>query len=305
MSFRVTILGSNSALPAYGRNHSSQLIQIDNVHLLIDCGEGTQLQLAKQKNKLQKIDHIFISHLHGDHYLGLMGLIFSMNLNRRTKPLYIYSHRGLDEIITLQLKYSRTNLHFDIRFIHLKQHVSENIMENSKIIVSYFPLNHRIACSGFKIEERPKPYRIDKEKLHENIKLQHIVLFKQGKDVTDENGALLYRYKDYTLPPKKSRSYAYCSDTAYFPETIPYIKEVDLLYHEATFLDDQKERAQHTFHSTAAQAAQIAKDAGVSRLMIGHYSARYRDINPFLREAKEIFPDSILAKEGETIDIPE
>ena len=300
MPFRVTILGSNSALPAYGRNHSAQLIQIQNLHLLMDCGEGTQLQLTKHKNKFQKIDHIFISHLHGDHYLGLMGLLFSMNLNRRTKPLHVYSHRGLDDIITTQLRYSHTSLHFDLLFHQLND--AGILFENDKIEVSHFPLNHRIPCSGFRFQEKQKSLRINKEKLPEDIKLQYIVLLKQGKDIYEE-GQLIYDHRDYTLPPKKSRSYAYCSDTAYNEGILPFIENVDLLYHESTFLLKHEERAEHTYHSTAAQAAKIAKKANAGMLLLGHYSARYRDIKPFEEEARLFFKNAKLSIEGETVEI--
>ncbi|MGK7391594.1 MAG: ribonuclease Z [Candidatus Cyclobacteriaceae bacterium M2_1C_046] len=300
MSFKVTIFGSNSALPAYGRNHSAQLVQIEDLHCLMDCGEGTQLQLASQKGKFQKIEHIFISHLHGDHYLGLMGLLYSMNLNRRTKPVHIYSHRGLDDIITVQLRHSKTQLHYDIIFHALEE--AGMVFQNDKVEVSYFPLKHRIPCSGFRFQEKKKPLRINKEKLPEDIKLQYIVLLKQGKDIY-EDGNLLYKHEDYTLPPRRSRSYAYCSDTAYDKAIIPFIKDVDLLYHESTFLTKHEERAVHTYHSTAAQAAKIAKEANVGQLVLGHYSARYREIQPFLEEAKLIFPNSKLAIERESIEI--
>lgn len=266
----------------------------------MDCGEGTQLRLASQKGKFQKIEHIFISHLHGDHYLGLMGLLYSMNLNRRTKPIHIYSHKGLDDIITTQLRHSKTHLHYDVIFHALKE--SGVAFENNKVEINYFPLQHRIPCSGFRFQEKNKPLRINKEKLPEDIKLQYIVLLKQGKDIYEDD-KLLYNHKDFTLPPKKSRSYAYCSDTAYDEAIIPFIKDVDLLYHESTFLAKHEERAIHTFHSTAAQAAKMAKAANVGQLLLGHYSARYRDILPFEKEARIIFSNSKLAIEGEAIEI--
>jgi ribonuclease Z len=305
VSFSITILGSNSAVPAYGRNHSAQLLQIQDLHLLIDCGEGTQLQLAKYKNKLQKISHILISHLHGDHFLGLMGLLFSMNLNRRKQPLYLYSQPGLEEILTTQLKHSKTFLQFDVVFCQLNQEQPEMIFENDKLRIFSFPLNHRIPCNGFRFQEKKKPLRINKEKIPEDMLLQYIVRLKQGQNIINEEGDIIYNYLDYTLPPKKSRSYAYCSDTAYFPDIIPHIKDVDVLYHEATFLSELKERAELTFHSTAAQAAQLAKDSNVGKLVIGHYSARYRNLEPFLAEAKPVFPETYLAIEGETLEISE
>lgn len=273
--------------------------------MLIDCGEGTQLQLAKHKVKFQKISHIFISHLHGDHYLGLMGLLFSMNLNRRTRPLYLYSHYGMEEIISLQLKHSRTSFHFDIIFHPLQEGGEGLLFEDDKLTINYFPLNHRIPTSGFRFQEKRKPFRIDKEKLPEDIKLQHIALLKQGINITSDKGELLYDFRDYTLPPKKSRSYAYCSDTAYTPSIVDYIDQVDLLYHEATFLEEHKERAEHTFHSTTFQAARIAEQANAGKLLIGHYSARYRELTPFLLEAQRIFPNTSLAIEGQIIEIPE
>ncbi|MEJ2006056.1 MAG: ribonuclease Z [Cyclobacteriaceae bacterium] len=302
MTFTLKILGSNSATPAYGRHHTSQLLNIEHHHFLIDCGEASQIQMQRFRCKPLRINHIFISHLHGDHYLGLMGLVFTMHLLGRKKDLHIYGQKGLDEIITLQLKYSDTRLNYSIRFHQLDPENEELIFEDNILTVTSFPLTHRIPCCGFLFSEKPKLRRMNKEKLPEKINISEIQRLKEGKDVMDENGYVKYAYKEYTLPPRKSRSYAYCSDTAYEPGIIPHIRNADVLYHEATFLNERRQWAEKTFHSTTTQAAEIARKANVGKLLIGHYSARYKDLTEFLREASEIFPKTILATEGETIE---
>ncbi len=305
MSFSLTILGSNSATPAYGRHHTAQYLQIQKNTFLVDCGESTQLQLAKYKCKTQKIDHIFISHLHGDHYLGLMGLLFTMHLLKREKELHIYGPKGLSEIITIQLKYSDSTLNYDIVFHELNNLEKQLIFEDSSVEVYCFPLNHRIPCTGFLFKEKLKPVRIDKDKMPANLSLLQIAMLKRGEDVSDEKGNLLYKNSDLTLPPKKSRSYAYCSDTKYDESIIEHIKDVDLLYHEATFLEGKAIWAEKTFHSTTDQAGKIATAANAGKLLIGHYSARYKDLSPFLEETQNYFPETELAIEGEVIDLPE
>ncbi|UII31721.1 ribonuclease Z [Fulvivirga ulvae] len=305
MSFQLKILGSNSAMPAYGRHHSAQLLNVQNHYFLIDCGEATQMQLSRYKCKTLRISHIFISHLHGDHYLGLMGLIFTMHLLRRKSDLYIYGQKGLRDIITTQLKYSDTVLNYNIRFKELVPHQPELLFEDNSVEVSSFPLFHRVPCCGFLFKEKPKPMRLNKEKLPQKISLAHIALLKKGEDIYDDEGNLIYRNADLTLPPRKSRSYAYCSDTKYEESIIPNIAGVDLLYHEATFLNAKEMWATQTFHSTTTQAAEIAKKANVGQLLIGHYSARYNDLTPFLTEARAVFENTQLATEGEAIDIPD
>ncbi len=305
MPFKLTILGSNSATPAYGRHHTAQYLNIGSHHFLIDCGEGTQERLNIYKAKVQRINHIFISHLHGDHYLGLMGLIYTMHLLKRTKDLNIYGQRGLKEIITTQLKYSDSRLNYRIQFCEMQASKSELLFEDDTLEISSFPLNHRIPCSGFLFKEKKKPLRLSKEMLPENISLAHIALLKKGEDVYDEDGELLYKNNEYTLPPRKSRSYAFCSDTKYDESIIPYIQDVDLLYHEATFLAEKHQWAELTFHSTTHQAGKIAKKAGAKQLVIGHYSARYKDLTPFVTETKEAFENAILSVEGETISLSE
>lgn len=292
-------------MPAYGRHHTSQYLQIQNNTFLIDCGEGTQLRLAKYKCKTQKIDYIFISHLHGDHYLGLMGLLFTMHLLKRDKDLHVYGPKGLAEIIILQLKYSDSTLNYDIKFHELTTSGKQLIMEDDTIEVFSFPLNHRIPCTGFVFKEKKKPIRLNKEKLPKDISLLQIGMLKRSEDVIDENGNLLYKNNDLTLPPRKSRSYAYCSDTKYDESIIDHIKGADLLYHEATFLEGKAIWAEKTFHSTTDQAGKIATAANVEKLLIGHYSARYNDLTPFLEETKKYFENTELAIEGETIEIPD
>ncbi len=305
MDFRIKILGNNAAVPAHGRNQTSQLVIIHNQYLLLDCGENTQQTLLKSKVNINKIHHIFISHLHGDHYYGLMGLISTMQLFGRKRELSIYAPTILKEIIDLNLKASDTRLNFPITFLSLDQINQGIILDHKHFIVKHFPLTHRIVCNGFLIKEKSKPYRIVKEKLHRGIKLSHIAQFLKGNDARDDEGHLLYSKEDYTLPPKRSLSYAYCSDTVFDVNIIPTIKGVDVLYHESTFLDDLKDRAKDTFHSTASQAATIAKKANVGKLYLGHYSTRYKEIEPFLDEARQIFQNSFLSLEGEEITIAE
>ena len=303
MSFSLKILGANSAAPAHNRHQTSQLLTVQNQTFLIDCGEGTQMQLIKYKVKAQKINNIFISHLHGDHYLGLMGLISTMHLQSRTNDLFIYGPPGLAEIITLQLQYSQTILNYKIRFQELDTSVKKVILEDPVLEVETIPLNHRIGCAGFLFREKPKKRRIIKEKLPDGISLQEILSLKNGEHIYDEDDKVLFENENLTLPPRKSRSYAYCSDTKYEENIIEQIKNVDLLYHESTFLSDREDRAAHTFHSTAKQAATIAKKAEVGQLLLGHYSIRYRELQPLLDEAKQVFANVSLALEGETIEI--
>lgn len=305
LSFALKILGANSAAPAHNRHQTAQLLMVQNHQFLIDCGEGTQMQLNKYKVKSQKINHIFISHLHGDHYLGLMGLVSTLHLQGRTADLNIYGPSGLADIITLQLKHSETVLNYKIRFRKLNTAIKEVIFEDDVLTIETIPLNHRIGCSGFLFREKPKKRRIIKEKLPQDLSLQNILSLKNGADIYDGKGQLLYVNEALTMPPKKSRSYAYCSDTKYEEQIIAQIKGVDLLYHESTFLSDREERATQTYHSTARQAATIAKKAQVGQLLLGHYSIRYKELQPILEEARQVFDNSQLAIEGEVIEIEE
>ena len=290
-------------MPAYGRNHTSQVLEAGRCHFMIDCGEGTQIRMQHCHIKHGKIDHILISHLHGDHYLGLVGLLKSMHLQNRRKDLYLYGPKGLDDIITLQLKYSNTTLNYNLHFIRTNPEKNELIFENKFISVYSFPLDHRISCTGFLFTEQKKPYRIDKDKLLPGLSLVQIAQLKKGEDITDESEGLIYKNDELTLPPRKSRSYAFCSDTRYNERILPTITGLDLIYHESTFLKEDELRASNTYHSTAEQAATMAKKAGVERLIIGHYSARYRDISLFEQEAKKIFGNTHLAIEGHSYEV--
>lgn len=305
MVFEITILGSSSATPTNNRHHTSQYIQIDDNYILVDCGEGTQSQLKRYDIKLNKIDHIFISHLHGDHYLGLVGLISSMHLNGRKDKLHIYGPAGLAEIITIQLKYSDTRLVYNIQFHEIRTTEVYTLLDNASITIDTIPLNHRINCAGFLFKEKPKRRRIIKEKLPENFSLQNISKLKRGFDIVDEHGKLLYKNQEFTLEPKKSRSYAYCSDTCYSESVIELVQMVDLLYHEATFLHDLKNRATETYHTTALEAGMIAKKAKVNKLIIGHFSSRYKDLNLLLNEARIEYKNTELAIEGTKFSIEE
>ena len=303
MPFEVTVLGSNSAIPAYGRNHTAQFIKVENKRFLIDCGEATQHQMRKFGLKPQQLDAIFISHLHGDHYLGLVGLLSSLHLQGRKKDLILYGPRGLDDIITLQLKYSDTVFNYRLIFKRIDTSKYQVIYEDDRVKIYSIPLEHRIPCSGFKIEEQPHQVRINKVKLPEDISLLNINKLREGNDILDENGAILFRNEELTLPANKSRSYSFCSDTRYNPKLSDLVKDVDLLYHEATFLLERELSAANTFHSTASQAAQVAKNSKAKKLILGHFSARYKDIRPFEHEARKIFAESYLAIEGKTFAI--
>ncbi len=303
MSFQLKILGANSATPAYGRHHTAQVLGTRKNQFLIDCGEGTQERLKAFSLSPMKIHHIFISHLHGDHYLGLMGMIYTMHLLGRTQDLHIYGQKGLDEIILTQLKYSNSILKYNIVFQELNTESVEKIFEDKYIEVTSFPLTHRIPCCGFLFKEKPKPIRLNKEKLPKDISLTAIGQLKRGEDIIDENGNLIYHNKDLTLPPRKSCSYAYCSDTVYDESILPIIQGADLLYHEATFLKGMEVWAKQTFHSTTHEAATLARKANVGQLVIGHYSARYKEVDIFLEEAREVFPNTVLAIEGEAINL--
>lgn len=301
--FEVTVLGNTSSIPVHGRNPTAQVVRYHQDWLLIDCGEGTQMQLKKFKLKSSRISAIFISHLHGDHYLGLVGLLSSYNLNGRTKPLTIYGPKGLDEIITTQFRWSRTQLSYHLAFQVTNPNAEELILETPRIKVFSFPMKHRLPTTGFRIEEKFRPLNLIKEKLlTAKLSIEVIKSLREGKDFQDESGKI-YRVEDYAFPQPKLRSYAFCSDTIFDPELVPFVKNVNLLYHESTFMEDQKERAKITFHSTAKEAAEIAKRAKVSQLLLGHFSSRYGDLRELLEEAKTIFSDSYLSIQGETYPI--
>ncbi|PWJ43905.1 ribonuclease Z [Sediminitomix flava] len=301
MPFELKILGSSGATPIGDRFMSSQYLTIGKSHFLIDCGEGAQYQLLKYGISPMKISRIFISHLHGDHFFGLPGLISSMQLNRRQEELHIHAPSGLDDILTTSFKHSDTQLTFSIIFHPTPTDPTATIYEDEFITVDTLPLSHRIFCRGFLFQEKPKPRKLLAEKLPYGMPFEMYKQLKSGIDVVFED--VEYKSDEVTLPAKKSRSYAYCSDTAYREELIPLLKNVDLLYHESTFSEQHKDRATYTFHSTAKQAALIAKRAKVGKLILGHFSARYKNLNILLEEAQEVFNNINLGVEGSDYEL--
>lgn len=265
---------------------------------MVDCGEGTQIQVRKNKVKIQGLKAIFISHLHGDHYFGLFGLLGTMNLLGRTAPLKIYAFPGLREMIDIQLKAGNSDYNFPIEYEEMTHGSSELIYEDEIVEVYSIPLNHRIKTNGFLFREKLGKRRMNKFFIEElKIPIAEMNAIKDGADFTDNEG-IVHKNEDITHSPPKAWSYAYCSDTKYDERIIPIIKDVDVLYHEATFLDSEKKRAQQTKHSTTKQAGKIAQLANVGELIIGHYSARYKDLNPHLEETKTEFANTKLGKEG-------
>ncbi|NVO21015.1 MAG: ribonuclease Z [Bacteroidetes bacterium] len=301
--FNITVLGSSSAIPTTERNPTAQLINHNDHLFLIDCGEGTQVTLRKMHIHFQKINHIFISHLHGDHFFGLIGLISSMHLLGRTKKLTVYGPPDLKEILDLQLRVTWTELQYPLVFHPTQADKPEQIFDNESLSVFSFPVLHRIPTTGFIFKEKQGERRIRKEAISLfNIPLHEIASIKKGSDFRDSKG-ILHSNASLTIDPYPVRSYAYCADTAYFEEIIPVIKGVDLLYHETTFMQDKAANAAEKFHSTTKEAATIALKAGAKRLIIGHYSARYDDLQPLLLESREVFPQTELAYEGLKVSI--
>ena len=283
-NFELIILGCSSATPTSSRNPSAQLLNIAERFFLIDCGEATQIQLRRYKLKFQRINHIFISHLHGDHYLGLPGLLSSMHLLGRTNDLHLYCPPELEEIIQMQFKHSQTFLKFKIIY-HAHNYINNDlIFEDTKVEVRTILLNHRIPTCGFIFREKPLLANISKDILQKyQIPVEQILAIKKGADYMSPQGSLIAN--DLLVTRRyKPRSYAFCSDTCYDESIIEYIKGVNLLYHEATFMNDMIARAKETYHTTALQAGTIAQKAEVFQLMIGHYSARYKDLQPLLTE---------------------
>jgi len=299
MSIALTILGCHSATPRANAHTTAQFLEINNRHFLIDCGEGTQMQLRKYKISFAKINHIFISHLHGDHFYGLMGLISTFSLLNREKELHIYAPKGLEELIQLQLKITQSRAVFKIVFHELTSNTSTLIYEDKKVAVYTIPLRHRIYTNGFLFKEKEhlRKLNIKAVKQYADIAVCDYHNLKRGKDFIREDGSLL-KNDLLTLDPIAPKSYAFCSDTSYHEEIVKLIKGVDMLYHEATFLSDNQELAIKTGHSTAKEAANIAALAGVKKLILGHFSSRYKDLNLFKKEAQIVFSAVETAKEG-------
>ncbi|MCD4745976.1 MAG: ribonuclease Z [Bacteroidales bacterium] len=303
MKFSITILGCNSAIPTLHRNPSAQILNVHESLFLIDCAEGTQIQLLKYKIRLQRINHILISHLHGDHYFGLIGLLSSFHLLGRKNEIHVYAQEALKKILDIQLLASETKLTYPLIFHPINPEVHENIFEDDKLCINTFPVKHSIPTCGFLFKEKQAERNIRKEILSQiKIPYSEFDKIKKGADYISPKG-VIYKNADLTLDPPPSRSYAYCTDTCYYEQIIPHIKDVDLLYHEATFMQNKAKSASEKFHSTTKDAATIAKKANVKKLVIGHYSSRYDDLEPLLSEAKNEFPNTYLAEDGKVFEI--
>jgi ribonuclease Z len=298
--FDITILGTSSATPTRSRHPSSQYIKLDGHHLLIDCGEGTQRQLLRHGLRAGRISHIFISHLHGDHFFGLPGLISTLNLNGHREALHIVGPAALQEAIELLLRLSDVTLAFPLHFIPTQTDGIETVYETAECKVESVPLQHRIPCTGFIVREKTAARKLNREACNEHdVPYQAYESLLQGADFYRSDGTLIANAA-LTYPGRKARSYAYISDTLYLPELSMQLRDIDLLYHESTFDSSRSQRAAETFHSTAAQAAAFARDCGVGQLLLGHFSARYRETDILLEEACAVFPNSRIAEEGET-----
>jgi len=304
MSLKLTILGCHSATPRINAHPTAQFLEIKNHNFLIDCGEGTQVQLRKYGIRFSKIKHIFISHLHGDHFFGLIGLISTFRLLSRETELHIYAPKGLKEIITLQLKLSNSWTKFPLLFHELTSTKSEVIFEDATVEVHTIPLDHRIYTNGFLFKEKLGERKLNMNNILNCKEIEHCDYqnLKNGKDFKLNNGEVI-KNEDLTLDPPTILSYAYCSDSAYDETILPLIQHVSCLYHEATFLNDKEDLANTTKHSTAKQAATIALKASVQQLIIGHYSGRYKAIDSFKKEAKEVFENTFLAEAGIVFEI--
>ncbi|WP_111708091.1 ribonuclease Z [Lutibacter citreus] len=304
MSLKLTILGCHSATPRVNANPTAQFLEIKNHNFLIDCGEGTQVQLRRFSIKFSKIKNIFISHLHGDHFFGLVGLISTFRLLNRESELHIYGPVGIQEIITLQLKISKSWTQYPLIFHELSSNESELIFEDSKVEVYTIPLKHRVYTNGFLFKEKVGERKLNMNAISNfsEIEICDYQNLKNGRDFSLKNGETI-KNEDLTFNPTEPKSYAFCSDTVYLPSIIDIVKGVNCLYHEATFLKDKEELAFSTKHSTASQAASIAKQANVKQLILGHYSGRYKNIQEFKTEAQEIFENTLLAEAGKVFEI--
>lgn len=304
MNFSVTILGSSSAIPTIERNLSSQIISYGPELYMIDCGEGTQQQLNRFGIKTNRIEQIFISHMHGDHFYGLIGLLSTLSLQNRLKALTVYGPPELEKVIQLQLEVSHIQPSYPIHFIKVDPADYRLIFEDKNFYVYSIPLLHRIPATGFLFREKKKRRKIRKEFVEAvEVPVSAFNDIIAGKDFTGPDGKV-YPNREITIDPPSPRAYAYCADTKYTDAIIPYLKNVDLLYHEATFMEEKAINAEERFHSTAKQAATIARKTGAGKLIIGHFSTRYKDLNPLLNEARKVFPETYLAEDGVTFDIP-
>ena len=297
----VTILGNNSAVPAFDRHPTSQVVTLDGNNYLVDCGEGTQIQMIRYKIRRSKISHIFISHLHGDHYFGLVGLINTFGLLSHTQDLHVFGPSPLQEIIELQLKVAETNLPYKLHFHTITKETV--LVDNDRIKISCFRTNHRIECYGFVFEEKKKPRKLNPEKAIEyEVPSSFYERLRNGEDYIHKDGRVIENEWVTTTAPKADK-YSFCGDTKYDESIIPHIQGSDMIYHETTYLDNLRDRATERFHSTTKQAATIAQKAGVKKLLIGHFSSKYPDLKEFETEAREIFENTELALEGVTYSV--
>jgi len=303
MSFSVTILGCSSALPTSKRFTTAQVVNSLERFFLVDCGEGTQIQLRKFRIKMSRINYILISHLHGDHFLGLFGLISSFNLLGRKNPLHIVGPHQLREIVMHLDQYLNYELNFTIHFHHLDYKKKAIVFEDEKIIVESFPVKHRIPTCGFIFKEKRGEKNLRKNAVTTyNLSIKNILKIKAGEEYIDAKGKIIPNH-ELTLPDKPLRSYAFCTDTMFRDKTIDFIKNASLLYHEATYTKNLQKQAKETYHSTTIDAGKTAKLAGVNKLVLGHFSSRYKSLKAILDETKKVFENTSLAVDGKQFDI--
>ncbi len=305
MNFELTVLGSGSALPTTRRYPTAQALNVLERFFLIDCGEGTQLQLRHSKFRVSKINHIFISHLHGDHIFGLFGLLSTYNLLGRKQDLYIHAHENMKNILGFFKDNFAEGLQYNIRFVPLIHGGLNLVFEDKLVEVFSFPLKHRVPSFGYLFKEKKREPNIRKEMIeHLSLGVKDILKIKEGSGFVRDDGKE-FKHEDLVIRSQAPRSYAFCSDTGYYERIIPWIKGVDMLYHEATFMDAEITIAKQTGHSTALQAAKIAKKAEVGSLIIGHFSNRYKDLANLLNEARSVFPNTNLAEDLTTYLVPQ
>jgi len=303
MAFRLTILGTSSALPTSDRYPTAHVLNVHERLFLIDCGEGTQMQMRRYRIRFGRINHIFISHLHGDHFFGLYPLLSTFNLMGRKTPMHVYAPAPSEELITRHLKDFDINLAYELVVHTLSGKTLRPVLDDKRVEVFSFPLKHRVKSYGFLFREKTPDRNIIRDKIAEfNLTIAEIARLKKGEDVIREGGEVIMAV-EVTLKPRKPVSYAFCSDTGWFPKLATYVRGVDLLYHEATFSDESEALAARTGHSTARHAATVALDAGAGRLILGHFSARYKSPAILEEEARQVFPAAEAAIEGATYDI--
>lgn len=299
----LTILGCGSAVPTKNHFNSSQYLTIGDKHFLIDCGEGAQIRMRQLKLKTAQLNHIFISHLHGDHCFGLIGLISTFALLGRTNNLYIHAHADLEKLLRPQIDYFSHDLTYEVIFNHINPRQSEIIYEDKAMVVKTIPLKHGVPTCGFLFEEKDRDRHLIKEKIaFYKIPVKELQYIKRGADFVTPEGKIIPN-NILTKDPEPAKKYAYCTDTAYSEKIIPIIQGADYLFHEATFCEAEIDRAKATEHSTAKQAASIAKQANVGKLLIGHYSARYPNTEQVLSEAKEVFENTVACEDGQSFEI--